>query len=575
MVTSVSVPPTTEKLVTSSILNRVSDDNKTDWTRGLRAVKNIMDEARIRYWLDTGTLLGAIREGNLIPWDDDIDLSVEISAVPKLLSITSQFARLGYRVDVTDTAVYLSQKLERPIGIAIYRNLGDKIWVIWDTKYPQDNRLLKYLRRIAEKIIYRDYHRNLPRLEMVVYTLIPRCFHWAIRRAIFRMGAARGDVTSALVLPKRLIDNLGIAKLEGAEFPVPNPPEDYLTLIYGSSWRIPNKNWTWDDVEAIDHRFLKYGNRSNYSLFHNNECLSDLSLQDRLMHDLDRAAEYLNWWQQRGVPSWRSLINKFFCAPGYYTLYQLSKLHPINITARTLWGSRFRCYLPDYFYVSLYGILGDIAEVDLSKFIVKHLRTDEIFLDIGASCGFYSLLANYLLDKKGRVYTFEPTPHIYRLLKENIKNFPRVVANECAVAGHTGSAWLQSDPVFSVMNTLMGNNHASNTISVSTITLDDYCRQNRLYPTFIKIDVEGSEETVIVGGQQIIKAAKPVIAMEMFRDNNTAHLKAATKLLEMGYLAYKINANGDLEPIAIEPEAIRQIIPEGKKFVNLIFRRVS
>ena len=39
-------------------------------------VKNIMENLSINYWIEGWTLLGAIREKKLIPWDHDIDMGM-------------------------------------------------------------------------------------------------------------------------------------------------------------------------------------------------------------------------------------------------------------------------------------------------------------------------------------------------------------------------------------------------------------------------------------------------------------------------------------------------------------------
>ena len=39
-------------------------------------VKNIIENLSIDYWIEGGTLLGAVRDKRFIPWDNDIDLGI-------------------------------------------------------------------------------------------------------------------------------------------------------------------------------------------------------------------------------------------------------------------------------------------------------------------------------------------------------------------------------------------------------------------------------------------------------------------------------------------------------------------
>ena len=53
-----------------------TDELKTIQLKILDTVANFCDERGINYWLNAGTLLGAIRHKGYIPWDDDIDLGM-------------------------------------------------------------------------------------------------------------------------------------------------------------------------------------------------------------------------------------------------------------------------------------------------------------------------------------------------------------------------------------------------------------------------------------------------------------------------------------------------------------------
>jgi len=59
----------------------------------------IANEVGFQYWLESGTLLGALRFGALMPWDDDIDLGILLSEFePKLNQIRQAVQARGYEL---------------------------------------------------------------------------------------------------------------------------------------------------------------------------------------------------------------------------------------------------------------------------------------------------------------------------------------------------------------------------------------------------------------------------------------------------------------------------------------------
>jgi lipopolysaccharide cholinephosphotransferase len=64
----------------------------------MKDIHELFDFYKIEYWIQGGTLLGSLRHGGLMLWDDDIDINVNILDFQKILQLQPILECLGYRV---------------------------------------------------------------------------------------------------------------------------------------------------------------------------------------------------------------------------------------------------------------------------------------------------------------------------------------------------------------------------------------------------------------------------------------------------------------------------------------------
>tara|TARA_Y100001937_G_scaffold74566_1_gene101474 strand:- start:5854 stop:6573 length:720 start_codon:yes stop_codon:yes gene_type:complete len=163
-----------------------------------------------------------------------------------------------------------------------------------------------------------------------------------------------------------------------------------------------------------------------------------------------------------------------------------------------------------------------VWDLDVIQTFVDRIEDNDVILDIGANSGTFSLAAKYYPTTKW--YSFEPDPFNTSLLEENLKlnNVENVVLYDHALSDNLGEDILKICPSHHGLNTLGKNlerfsENDSIDHLVKTNTIDNLFLDTKI--DLIKMDTEGSEYDIIVGGKKTIKKYKPIILLEYNADN--------------------------------------------------------
>jgi FkbM family methyltransferase len=164
-----------------------------------------------------------------------------------------------------------------------------------------------------------------------------------------------------------------------------------------------------------------------------------------------------------------------------------------------------------------------MVEPEQAEAIASVLRPGDVFIDIGANVGFYTILASKRVGEKGRVYAIEPFLRNLFLLSIHVKinRCSNVVIVPAACADVSGIALFQPgrNPAEGrILSSADNVDAALKMAPVPAISLDNLCKNLSVCPSVLKIDVEGAELRVLQGARETLRRCKPYLFISVHSD---------------------------------------------------------
>lgn len=224
----------------------------------LKDVVKVCDDNNIEYMLSSGTLLGAVRHGGFIPWDDDIDLYMTLHNYNRFLKIGQK--ELGNKYFVQNykteknynefwTQIRANNTTSMPIKckdldihwgmcIDIFPLVGvskdnakaekQRKALLWNRKLLAD----KYIKAVGESIS----------AKMKILYLLPRWFRrWlcSVNERKFMLDIEKEEYCASIwydivkKYPVEIFKEYSKIQFEDAKFTTVSKYDEYLTLLYG------------------------------------------------------------------------------------------------------------------------------------------------------------------------------------------------------------------------------------------------------------------------------------------------------------------------------------------------------
>ena len=214
---SISVPRDSKKFIDTYKDNLFANYNKvydvnfkskdTDKaTSLLNGVATILEKNDCSYFLDAGTLLGAVRDKKFIPWDHDIDLGL----------------------------VYKNQNQINQL----IKSLKKKFYVR-ALKFKDDPSIWKPGKFRIIKVYHRRGLFSRDKLTLDIFIFYKSTLN-KTNEKVYKYGVWGRNA----YYPENLLNEFKSLEFYNRTYSVPKHPEEFLSFKYGKDWRTPNQKWS-------------------------------------------------------------------------------------------------------------------------------------------------------------------------------------------------------------------------------------------------------------------------------------------------------------------------------------------
>lgn len=243
----------------------------------LRFLDKICKEHNLKWWLSSGTLIGAARHNGFIPWDDDLDIAMFKSDYRRLRKILQKMEHKEYVLHTMQSDVeYVNtfgklRKREGSIGSPSrrynyykWRGIGLDIFAVEKNSYVAAriaSVVYNNLQHLTSYIRWGWLRKPLIRLiELLCLGILnpilrvmglinPRGeYHYSLGTAWPRTTIFLEDTLPLTTMP-----------FEGEELPVPKNTDAYLTRVYGNWRTLPTDDAIKRAIHCREYREEIYG----------------------------------------------------------------------------------------------------------------------------------------------------------------------------------------------------------------------------------------------------------------------------------------------------------------------------
>lgn len=225
----------------------------------LKYIDAVCRKHNIKYWLCSGTLIGAVRHGGFIPWDDDVDIEMLREDYKKFVRVMANESQTDYVLQTheTDKGYFYPYAKLRDLHSCIkenhlmdtyykYKGCFVDIFIMEPSSSFFLHRLSCFLQSfliIRPSLFFKNKWIRFIYFS-VTYTIVYKVFFPIIRflSCIGANGQLRHTEGTGFIKPRNISDILPLKKIcfEGVELPVPNNFDAYLRKIYGDYMCLPD-----------------------------------------------------------------------------------------------------------------------------------------------------------------------------------------------------------------------------------------------------------------------------------------------------------------------------------------------